>query len=194
MGYSHKFWIGRNACATSPNQTIMAQFPDPILGLSAQTTFFKAVFNLSQSQYIALIGGHTLGFAHSYASGFDTLQWTVSPTVLDNTFYTELVGFEWVQQSAIENGLYEWEMHGSDDGYFMFNSDVDIYRNISDYNRTNGEVSCAYDTCPIRQETQTQIDLYVSNQTQWLNDYSVAWNTMMLAQCNVQNLTQILPI
>ena len=101
-----------------------ATFPDPILGLSAQTEFFETVFNLSQSQYIALIGGHTLGFAHSTASGFDTLSWTATPTILDNEFYYDLMNKAWYDQKAQTNGLYEWI---GKDNFFMFNSDMCIY-------------------------------------------------------------------
>eukprot|EP01084_Bolivina_argentea_P046852 86310_1 len=188
-----RFWTGRKACSTSPNQTLMAPFPDPIKGLSAQSEFFGEVFNLTQPQYIALIGGHTLGKAHSTASGFDTLPWTVSPTILDNTFYTELIGFPWIQQAAVENGLYEWEHVGSDNGYFMFNSDVCIYKNLLEMNATNGKATCDYNDCPIREETQKQIESYANNQTLWLIEYAQAWNIMMLAQCDVNILTPILP-
>eukprot|EP00483_Globobulimina_turgida_P009870 UN09889 len=103
-----KFWTGRKACATSPDQTLVAAFPDATKGLSAQSQMFGEIFNLSQPQYIALIGGHTLGFAHSTASGFDTLPWTSSPTTLNNEFYTLIKGIVWKQVAAQVNGLYEW--------------------------------------------------------------------------------------
>eukprot|EP01084_Bolivina_argentea_P013545 25431_1 len=185
-----KFWIGRKACPTSPNQTLIAEFPSPLYDLAAQSEIFEKIFNLSQSQYIALIGGHTLGFAHSTASGFDTLSWTATPTTLDNLFYHDIINKEWYDTQAATNELYEWE---GKDGFFMFNSDMCIYKDLSTLNTVNGQSTCDYNTCPTRPETEKQIEHYANNQTAWLNDYAVAWNIMMLAQCDVNQLTPILP-
>eukprot|EP01084_Bolivina_argentea_P283588 485736_1 len=184
-----QFWTGRKACSTSPNQTLLAPFPDATKGLSAQSEMFGEIFNLTQPQYIALIGGHTLGFAHSTASGFDTLPWTSTPTILNNEFYMLIKNIVWKQLAAQENGLYEWEASG----FFMFNSDVCIYKNLLQMNSTDGQSTCDYSSCPVRDETLDQINAYINNQTMWLDDYAVAWNIMEVAGVDVSTLTQILP-
>ena len=189
-----KFYVGRKACPTSPNQTeseLNATFPDPEQGLNAQVEFFGSVFNLTKEEYIAIIGGHTLGRAHSTASGYDTLPWTATETTLDNSFYYDIINKIWYEQQAQENKMYEWE--GKDD-FFMFNCDIAIYKNLnSSIDPTNGKVSCDYGSCPIRTDTQNQIMNYAYNQTAWLDDYSVAWNKMMITKNNINSLTPVLP-
>ena len=186
-----EFWVGRKSCPTSPNQTLNATFPNPEQGLEAQVDYFGTVFNLTKEEFIAIIGGHTLGFAHSTASGFDTLTWTATPTVLDNEFYYDIVNKIWYNQQAQVNKLYEWE---GKDGFFMFNCDISIYKDLnSSINPTNGAVSCGYNSCAIRNDTTDQIMKYANNQTAWSNDYCAIWNKMMITKNDIDSLTRILP-
>lgn len=41
-------------------------------------------------EYVALMGSHTLGFAHQERTGFKG-RWTQNPHVFDNTYYKEVL-------------------------------------------------------------------------------------------------------
>jgi L-ascorbate peroxidase len=44
----------------------------------------------TKRDFVAIMGSHTIGFAHMERSGFQG-RWTQNPHVFDNTYYTELM-------------------------------------------------------------------------------------------------------
>jgi catalase (peroxidase I) len=55
------------------------------------TQYQKLVrLGFSDQDFVAIMGSHTLGFAHKERSGFEG-RWTMNPHVFDNTYYKELL-------------------------------------------------------------------------------------------------------
>lgn len=44
----------------------------------------------NKQDFVAIMGSHTIGFAHSDRSGFNG-RWTMNPHVFDNTYYKEVL-------------------------------------------------------------------------------------------------------
>lgn len=55
-----------------------------------------AISGLTQREYVALVGGHSIGRMHPERSGY-TGSWTTSGTVLSNEYYQNLLDETWVR-------------------------------------------------------------------------------------------------
>jgi len=102
------------------------RLPDAALGFpDKQTTaiYLKDIFyrmGFNDQEIVALSGGHTVGECHKQYSGFFG-PWTNTPTTFDNTFYTELVNWNWV----ILNGTKQYtDTNNPGDGLCMLQSDI----------------------------------------------------------------------
>lgn len=87
-GPSMIFKMGREDA--SENEVVpSSRLPDPH---EPQETMLQKMLNMgfTQREFVALMGSHTIGFAHMGRSGFQG-RWTQNPHVFDNTYYKEVL-------------------------------------------------------------------------------------------------------
>ena len=80
------FRMGRPDTEQEPGEDLL---PDPHEGI--QTIYAKMErMGFNKEEFTALMGSHTVGFAHENVSGWKG-RWTQNPHVFDNTYYQEVL-------------------------------------------------------------------------------------------------------
>mmetsp|Transcript_22619 Transcript_22619/g.29549 ORF Transcript_22619/g.29549 Transcript_22619/m.29549 type:complete len:736 (-) Transcript_22619:239-2446(-) len=74
---------------------ISGNFNETMIELSE----FVSVMGLTNEEFVALMGGHSLGQMHSDRSGY-TGSWTANPMTLDNSYFHNLLNLEWEEYDA----------------------------------------------------------------------------------------------
>jgi len=82
--------------------------------------YFK-IMGLSQREYVALIGGHSLGQMHTSRSGYRG-SWTTDPTVLNNNYFITLFAEDWEPYTEPTTGKQFYKASGKD--LFMLRTDL----------------------------------------------------------------------
>ena len=138
------------------------------------------------------MGAHTLGVAHSSASGFDDLPWVGDPGILDNQFYIDLADTDAQQYNKIGSYTNGWEPKPAANGqnvwlnlqntrhpYLMFNSDMCLWYDIDGnmVNKENGQTNQAAvnGASPVRYLTRE----YIQDNQKWLDDFADIWEIMV---------------
>jgi len=106
---------------TPPDRLPDAAFGFPDFKVTA--TYLKDIFyrmGFNDQEIVALSGGHTIGECHKQYSGFDG-PWTNTPTVFDNSYFIEIVNWNWV----VTNGTKQYQdTTFPGDGLMMLQSDL----------------------------------------------------------------------
>jgi len=94
-GFTYIFeWYGRSTCDAAegkggPDRTL----PSSDLPTSKLLKFFFLEFGLTERETVAIMGAHSIGSLSRENSGFDGPNgWTNNNNVLDNRYYSELIG------------------------------------------------------------------------------------------------------
>jgi len=150
------------------------------------------------------MGAHTVGRAHSAASGFDG-KWTRDSFAFNNAFYAELIDTsnEWDQipsptQSANANsnanGFPQWSNAGGDGGLMMLNADMSLVMAMehrgSDgrphIDEATGEVRCRWRDFTLRateicdaEDSLSIVEEYARDNQGFLEDFAGAWTKVV---------------
>jgi catalase-peroxidase len=84
------------------------------------------IWGLTAAEFVALMGGHSIGSMHVSRSGFNG-SWTADPTKLDNSYFVNLLGETW-EPTVSPQGYYK--AHGKD--LYMLNTDL-LLRDDAEY-------------------------------------------------------------
>ncbi|CAH1800990.1 unnamed protein product [Owenia fusiformis] len=174
------FRYGRVDCPTSPNTNIVQAFPDAHRGVGDQVSFFSREFEFTERETIAIVGAHTLGRAHTGASGFDG-RWVSNPDALDHTFYRFMMEGDrlWAQVDNTPGGTsrrYQWEANAGLDDVMMLNADIGMFLDIQP--DAEGVASCGYFDCPLS-STEGIVAEYAQSNPVWIADFGAAFNKMI---------------
>ena len=94
-GFTYSFeWYGRSTCdATDGKGGPERALPSSDLPTSKLLQFFFGEFGLNERETVAIMGAHSIGSLSRENSGFDGPNgWTNNNNVLDNRYYSELIG------------------------------------------------------------------------------------------------------
>ena len=83
------FRMGRQDAPESDSVTTQGRLPDPYEGRKGILEKFIRM-GFTKAEFVALMGSHTLGFAHQDRSGFQG-RWTQNPHVFDNSYFKEVL-------------------------------------------------------------------------------------------------------
>jgi hypothetical protein len=164
-------WYGRPTC----NDITGKGGPDPELPSADLDSRGLGLFFLNEFQFTprdtaAILGAHSLGELSQTNSGF-TGQWVRRNEVLDNVYYSEIVGAgdtldeqlaapNWTVEQVLNNApipdRFQWRRGGagSTDERVFLNADIALVRDFENHiDTTTGEVSCAFranrnNSCP----------------------------------------------
>merc|ERR1712070_364956 len=76
------------------------------------------IWGLTAAEFVALMGGHSIGNMHVSRSGFNG-SWTADPTTLDNSYFINLLNESW--EPTVSPGGY-YKAHGKE--LYMLNTDL----------------------------------------------------------------------
>ena len=137
----------------------------PVLDGSASDTAdvvkeYVSNMGLSLQEFVALMGGHTLGQMHQGRSGY-TGAWTASPDVLDNTYYRSILDLTWSQYVVDGSGKTQYRAAAPDapDG-FVYALETDLQL------RWDPELRAAATD-------------YASDNALWLSNFAKAWSRLL---------------
>lgn len=83
------FRMGRKDAEDHEEHTPEDRLPDAREGTNNILTKMQRM-GFTTQEFVALMGSHTLGFAHQDRTGFQG-RWTQNPHVFDNTYYKEVL-------------------------------------------------------------------------------------------------------
>merc|ERR1719464_1135072 len=199
------YFFGRAQCLLSPNaitgDDAGTEFPLAHLGWDPLMTFFRTFFSFSLREATAIMGAHTVGRAHSAASGFDG-KWTRDSFAFNNAFFKELIDAdnEWDQIPAPppnpnENPFPQWRNDGADAALMMLNADMSLVMAMehrgSDgrphIDEATGEVRCRWRHFTLRSNTEicdaedslSIVEEYARDNQRFLEDFAGAWTEVV---------------
>jgi len=144
------FQTGRVDCPTAPYDEVEPPLPQALKGLDHVLTFFADTFGFDEKETVAILGAHTLGAAHSDASGFAG-PWVNRRQNFDNAFYVDLLrsdrGWEMDRRGPRGARIYQWSSTNTNARRIMLNSDMCLVKDLGTIT-SEGEVACTYDECP----------------------------------------------
>jgi catalase (peroxidase I) len=134
------------------------------------------VMGLTNQEFVALMGGHSLGQMHTDRSGY-TGAWTTSPTKLDNSYFVNLVNYDWVKYDAAASA----SATGGGDDDESLDTATTQYRACPD---VNDESSCVY---AMRTDLLLKYDQdffsiavkYASDEALFKSDFVKAWEKLI---------------
>jgi len=164
-------------------------------------TYFKDTFGFDTEETVTLMGAHAIGKVNRINSGYAGDGWSSTPTVLNNSYYAQLIGLgsttsELVQRTPqwrraeIDNTdfvdvngnpvptRHQWNFTN----LFMLNADIAMVRNFTGRISADGEVSCTFrgnTRCPIARETFQFMAKYRNNNTLWVEKFSKVFTSML---------------
>lgn len=201
-------WYGRPTCETlytvcrnvteeevpcSATQGPHRALPSSNLDTHGILDYFDKTFGLDAQETVALMGAHTLGKVQRTNSGFVGDGWDSDPSLLDNAYFTGLVGGNSTNDTLanLVNGIPNWkrvlinnaDLDGStlpnrhqwqQGNKVMFNSDISLVRDFQGRIRPNGKVRCSFtgrNACPAALLTIRHAALYQNNNMLWVEDF-----------------------
>ena len=199
-------WFGRPTCDKlnsicrnakgdvvdcSPTRGPHRDMPTPDLDTRGVLDYFDKAFGLDARETVALMGGHTIGRVERGNSGFVGDGWDSNPSLVDNAYYTELVGgtaandsllalrniTNWrrlaVNNSAIPGmpNRHQWRQGKK----VMINADISMIRNFAGKILPSGKVTCTLaagrNMCPVALDTIRHMAVYRNDNQLWLDDF-----------------------
>lgn len=188
------YYFGRTACDSTEigDATQTKSFVSAELGWDHVSKWFNDNMGLNNRETVTIIGAHTLGRAHTVASGYSSLPWVSfsdGPHVLDNKFYQNLLNIAWTQQPTPDGQKYEWLDNAGD--LLMLNADMCLVQDIDDYLETNGQVICPVTNgCP-DSEVKTIVQEFASDNGKWLREFAAVWIKMIKLGYSDNELTAV---
>ena len=112
--------------------------------------------------------------------------------MLNNVYYSNLIDLDWEQLTS-PNGLYEWRAEVQNRDVLMLNADMCLVIDIDDYFDSVQEdmVTCTIDECPVS-EMKSVVEEFVASNQQWLNEFAVVFELMILTGYNVNELEKVI--
>ena len=165
--------------------------PTPDLDTRGVLDYFDKAFGLDAQETVALMGGHTIGRVERGNSGFVGDGWDDNPSLVDNAYYTELVGGTsandsllalrnitiWRRLSVNNSALvglpdrHQWRKGKK----VMLNADMALIRNFAGKILPSGKVTCTLaagrNMCPVALDTIRHMAAYRNNNQLWLDDF-----------------------
>mmetsp|Transcript_13848 Transcript_13848/g.20906 ORF Transcript_13848/g.20906 Transcript_13848/m.20906 type:complete len:455 (+) Transcript_13848:2-1366(+) len=99
-------------------------YPKVIGDISETIATFRQSIRLSgltNREFVALMGGHSVGHMHSQISGY-TGQWTETPGVLSNDYFKLLLNETWKKVTNPDSGKVQYKASGKD--IYMLRTDL----------------------------------------------------------------------
>lgn len=129
------------------------RLPDATQGCPhLRDVFYKMGFN--DQDIVALSGAHAIGMCHGDRSGF-VGPWTVSPLVMNNDFYRNLVNMKW-EKTTQANGL-------------------EVYKTKAQ----NGIIMLPTDVALLQDEKMVAwVELYAADKQRWEQDFASAFTKL----------------
>eukprot|EP00484_Ammonia_sp_Unknown_P030020 CAMPEP_0197024752 /NCGR_PEP_ID=MMETSP1384-20130603/5256_1 /TAXON_ID=29189 /ORGANISM="Ammonia sp." /LENGTH=448 /DNA_ID=CAMNT_0042453193 /DNA_START=19 /DNA_END=1365 /DNA_ORIENTATION=- len=187
------YFFGRRDCGQDSGDAVdTKRFVDPLFGWNGVQKWFVDNLGYNDQQIVALIGAHTLGTAHSSASGFDTLPWVDDEGTLDNQFYIDLADTAaqdfkeapyingWTCMLA-PNKQYEWQnLQNEGHPYIMLNSDMSLWYDVDGHFIDEETGEC--DTSGVIEGVSPVRDItwrYVQSNQAWLDDFADVYELLV---------------
>ena len=199
--------IGRQPCLAGE----ITEGPNPAMFSHNVDTddiiaFFRAHFNFTPQEAVAILGGNTIGVMERDITGFDAPNGrTLNNFSFNNDFFKELVGRGTTYREQVENApnwqqvfvdnsdlpnipsRYQWEGYPNGVRIVMRNSDIALVRQLDSENKDDvGRVSCQFvsrggdkTTCPMaRTDLFTEMVKYRNDNQKFLEDFRDALTKM----------------
>jgi catalase (peroxidase I) len=138
---------------------------------------YVSVMGLTPREFVALMGGHSLGQMHPDRSGF-TGAWTAEPNKLDNSYFHNLLNLDWDRYDANADSQKKKSTDGDDE----LDSDTTQYRAC--VTGDDDKETCYY---ALRTDLLLKYDEhfssivaeYASDSDLWLADFVEAWEKLV---------------
>ena len=169
------FTTGRKDCATAPFTDSIDGLPGANLNYEGVVDYFRDEFGFTDEESIALMGVHTLGSAHSNASGYQGPWVRGETTLFNNRYYSTMSSPGWSQRNVDLTGSSPKVQWNSRTG-MMLNADMGLFKDFT--LNQNGEASCAYDKCGATPGAAKVLEYSKSNAV-WVRDFESVFTKMI---------------